>query len=322
MSINIDLKDKKILFELDFDARQGYSELGKKVGLSKQVVEYRINNLVKSGIIKEFYPVVNVPKLGYFYCRLSLTLQNIGPEELQKMREDLLANEKAFWIIEMQGNFDLFFATWCKSLTEFRKFADDFMIKYSRYVKVKTENIATDVIHYQHRYLLGKKDTMELHVAETDKRVEIDELDKKILRLLCENARISLVDIGQKLKEHPKTIAYRISRLEKIKLIEAYRISIDHTKLGYTYYKIFLNISNYHNEEIKRLKEFIKRNPATIYIVEGIGLHADLDFEMMIKDNKELFDFIKELRKEFPKIIENYNTVIFMETLKVRYLPF
>jgi DNA-binding Lrp family transcriptional regulator len=249
-------------------------------------------------------------------------LQNIGPEELQKMREDLLANEKAFWIIEMQGNFDLFFATWCKSLTEFRKFADDFMIKYSRYVKVKTENIATDVIHYQHRYLLGKKDTMELHVAETDKRVEIDELDKKILRLLCENARISLVDIGQKLKEHPKTIAYRISRLEKIKLIEAYRISIDHTKLGYTYYKIFLNISNYHNEEIKRLKEFIKRNPATIYIVEGIGLHADLDFEMMIKDNKELFDFIKELRKEFPKIIENYNTVIFMETLKVRYLPF
>jgi DNA-binding Lrp family transcriptional regulator len=140
--------------------------------------------------------------------------------------------------------------------------------------------------------------------------------------LLCENARISLVDIGQKLKEHPKTIAYRISRLEKIKLIEAYRISIDHTKLGYTYYKIFLNISNYHNEEIKRLKEFIKRNPATIYIVEGIGLHADLDFEMMIKDNKELFDFIKELRKEFPKIIENYNTVIFMETLKVRYLPF
>ena len=71
-----------------------------------------------------------------------------------------------------------------------------------------------------------------------------------------------------------------------------------------------------------RLKEFIKNNPATIYLVEGISLHGDIDFEMMIKDNKELFDFIKLLRKEFPKIVGNYNTVIFMDTLKVRYLPF
>ena len=40
--VELDLKDKKILFELDFDARQSYSEIAKKVRLSKQVVEYRI----------------------------------------------------------------------------------------------------------------------------------------------------------------------------------------------------------------------------------------------------------------------------------------
>ena len=53
-----------------------------------------------------------------------------------------------------------------------------------------------------------------------------------------------------------------------------------------------------------------------------MALHSDIDFEMMIKDNKELFDFIKTLRREFPKIIEDYHTVIFMDTLKIRYLPF
>jgi DNA-binding Lrp family transcriptional regulator len=128
--------------------------------------------------------------------------------------------------------------------------------------------------------------------------------------------------MGKKLKQHPKTLAYRIQRMEKIKLIEAYRTIIDHTKLGYTYYKIFLHLNNYTNNDRMRLKEYIKRNPATIYFIEGIALHDELDFEMMIKNNQELFDFIKVLRKEFPKIIGSYTTVIFMDTLKVRYLPF
>lgn len=110
--------------------------------------------------------------------------------------------------------------------------------------------------------------------------------------------------------------------MEKQKLIEIYRTIIDHNKLGYTYYKIFLNISNYNIQDLRKLKEFIKYNPSTIYYIEGIGLHSTIDFEMMIKDNKELFEFMKLLRKEFPKIIENYTTVIFMDTLKVKYLPF
>lgn len=319
---SIDLKDKKILFQLDFDARQSYSELAKKVGLSKQVVEYRVNNLVKKGIIRSFYPVINVPKLGYLYCRLAITWQNINSEDLSSIYNDLKNDHRVFWLFEMQGTVDMFVVVWAKNLTHFRMFVDQFMVKYSKFVKYKTENIATDVIHYQHRYLLGKKETSEIHIAEMDKRIDIDKLDMRLLNLLCENARMPLVEIGQKLKEHPKTIAYRISRMEKLKLIEAYRTNIDHTKLGYTYYKVFLNISNFGPDELMKLKEFIKSNSSTIYFVEGIALHADMDFEMMVKNNEELFNFVKELRNEFPRIVGNYNAVILIDTLKVRYLPF
>jgi Lrp/AsnC family transcriptional regulator, leucine-responsive regulatory protein len=317
-----DLKDKKILFELDFDAKQSYSELAKKVGLSKQVVEYRVKNLEKKGIVKGYYAVVNAQKLGYLYCRVSLVLQNISPEELKELYEDLRRDPRTFWVFEVQGTLDVFFGSWSKNLTEFRKLVNDVMTKHGKFVKIKVENVATNVIHYQHRYLLKKKETLEIHIKETEERVEIDEKDRKILTILCNNARTPLIDIASQIKESAKTIAYRIRRMEKQKLIEAYRTIIDHTKLGFTYYKIFLNISNYTNQDVLRLREFIKNHTATIYYVEGIGLHADIDFEMMIKDNQELFDFIKVLRKEFPKIVGNYTTVIFMDTLKVKYLPF
>ena len=42
MSLHLDLKDRKVLYQLDVDCRQTNSEIGKKVGLSKQVVDYRI----------------------------------------------------------------------------------------------------------------------------------------------------------------------------------------------------------------------------------------------------------------------------------------
>ncbi|HLC80671.1 winged helix-turn-helix transcriptional regulator [Candidatus Woesearchaeota archaeon] len=40
--MKLDLKDKKILYELDLNSRATLNEISKKVGLSKQVVDYRV----------------------------------------------------------------------------------------------------------------------------------------------------------------------------------------------------------------------------------------------------------------------------------------
>ena len=40
----LDLKDKKILYELDIDCRQSFRSIGRKVGLSKDVVATRVKN--------------------------------------------------------------------------------------------------------------------------------------------------------------------------------------------------------------------------------------------------------------------------------------
>ena len=49
--INLDLKDRKILYELDSNSRQPLSQIAKKVGLSKEVVNYRIRRLEDQKII-------------------------------------------------------------------------------------------------------------------------------------------------------------------------------------------------------------------------------------------------------------------------------
>ena len=53
--IDIDKKDRKILYQLDLDSRQTVTQIGRKVNLKKDVVSYRIKKLIKKGIIKNFY---------------------------------------------------------------------------------------------------------------------------------------------------------------------------------------------------------------------------------------------------------------------------
>jgi len=40
--VDLDLKDRKILYQLDLNCRQSNSQIGKMVGLSRKGVEYRI----------------------------------------------------------------------------------------------------------------------------------------------------------------------------------------------------------------------------------------------------------------------------------------
>ena len=51
----IDLKDRKILHELDINARQTLSQIGKNVRLPKSVVAYRIKKLEETGFLSELF---------------------------------------------------------------------------------------------------------------------------------------------------------------------------------------------------------------------------------------------------------------------------
>jgi len=109
--VKLDLKDKKLLYELDMDARMTYTQLGKKIGLSKQGAENKLKNLIKKGVIKGFYPVINVPKLGYLYCRIAFAFHNITKEKEREIINYQKKNNKFFWIFTVQGEFDLFSCT-------------------------------------------------------------------------------------------------------------------------------------------------------------------------------------------------------------------
>lgn len=61
----IDDTDCKLIAELESDARQSFSELGRKVGLSQPATAERIKSLEGAGIIRGYRVDVDREKMGY-----------------------------------------------------------------------------------------------------------------------------------------------------------------------------------------------------------------------------------------------------------------
>src|SRR3989338_7489293 len=123
---DLDAKNRKILYQLDINCRQSNASIGKKVGLSKEVVNYRIKKLENDGIIKWYYTMIDFSKLGYYSIRLYIKLLDASSKIRKEIIEHLVSDTRTFFVVEISGNIDIGVGTWIKNIYEFESFYNNF----------------------------------------------------------------------------------------------------------------------------------------------------------------------------------------------------
>ena len=100
---DMDSRDWKILYELDLNARTSLSSLAKKVGLSKEVVNYRLKRLVKNGVITSFFTRVDASLLGLVGFRVFVRFERTTSEVDSQIRKYIIAHPKIGWAVLTYG---------------------------------------------------------------------------------------------------------------------------------------------------------------------------------------------------------------------------
>src|SRR3989344_7670755 len=116
--ISIDLKDKKILSCLDSNARMSYSQIAKKVGLSKESVRYRILQLEKLGVIQDYKVIVDIRKIHYRAYHLFITFNNPEIEVEKECLRRLMEFPFVRAILKFNGDYDFEIALVAKGIDE------------------------------------------------------------------------------------------------------------------------------------------------------------------------------------------------------------
>ena len=314
----LDLKDKKILIELDRNARQTNSEIAKKVGLNKNTVNYKISRFIERGIVSGYWTVIDNSKLGYFIIRVYLKFFNSNKNNEKKMKDFLVAHKMIGVVAEIDAPYDLVFMFFAKTIYDWEDFWSDFKKKFRKYFWEEKVHIFSKVYYYEREYLHEKINNASRIFQTIGGRdnINYDELDLKILKLLDKNARIPLIDIADKLKTPERTIAFRIKGLEKKKIIQGYRAKISLDKLGYEYYK--LNFIMNDNSNYDELFSFCQNHKNVIYIDQTVD-ELDFEIDVEVKGRQELLNLINEIKEKFN--VRQVEILNFRNYIKLESLP-
>ena len=75
--VKIDLRDRKILHELSKNCRQSSISIAKKIGLRREIVDYRIKKLIEKKIIFDFITEIDETKLGFNRYLIHIVFQHV-----------------------------------------------------------------------------------------------------------------------------------------------------------------------------------------------------------------------------------------------------
>lgn len=140
--------------------------------------------------------------------------------------------------------------------------------------------------------------------------MQLDDLDKKILSMLVQNANIPYTEIGKKLFVSGGTIHVRMRKMKDLGIVKGANLEIDYSKLGYdisSYLGIYLNQSTLYQEVIQELEKI----PEIISAHYTTGMYS-IFARIICRDTKHLREVLHD-KIQVIKGIQRTETFISLE---------
>jgi Lrp/AsnC family leucine-responsive transcriptional regulator len=323
----LDVKDRKILYVLNKNGRLSINSIAKIVGLSREVVTYRLKRLEKKGILNGFITLIDVLKLGLQRRIVYLRIHNFTEEQELEIIEKMTNMKKIIWIATTSGKWDVGIIIYSKTAQEFEdtfsqvreafgKLLIDFTIFDEVFNRRCDDNFIISEIDFD--YDISKiKDTNAFSKSfdSQEKDVQVDDKDMKIMKLLINDARMSLNKIAGEVKLNIDTVKKRIEKLIQGRIIYGFMPQISFFKLGYQWHWLFLRINRLDPKTDEKIKYYCDKYPNIVWCVKHIGTW-DWELSVFTKDSAQLREVINDIRKEFHDIIIDYDSLLVFSQYK------
>lgn len=319
--MELDSLDKKLLCLLDANGRATCKKLAKASRSSPEVVRYRVNRLLEKGIIRNFMALLNFSEFGFVghgvFCRI------ISEKKKGQAINYLKAHPRVYWIAEFGGRYDLAFAVLAKDSLEFYSILGEIKENTSGALSDWDIAIRMQLTQFPRGYLLNahpKRKSSPPHFGRELRHHPISKTDFEILKAISQNGRMGPVELSRSLGIPPSTIAFRMKKLAKERVLQGVSPQTICQEFGYQSFQLFLSVENPDSQKRRKLFNYCQDNPNVIFFVEVLGKWS---FELIYetKDEKEFQKELVHLRETFPWISGVEIGIIFDHFVKYDHFP-
>ena len=318
----LSIKDRKILKELFENARTPFSIIAKKVGLSKEVVNYRIKKLIEQGILIGFNTIVDVSKLGWQIYFVNLRLRNLDNTVEEEITNLLKNHPNIAQVLKCIGNYDLILKVFVKDYLEVNKLIKKIEQQFKTHIAEHTINFVEQEMPIPLPFLYEPFKAQIEIPKKNIKPISVSQTEIKILKSLSHNARLPTTEIAKELKLSRELVRHHLKKLEKNKVILDYRPSAwsGSKSIGYSWYFVMLKLNEVNKNTNKKLEYYLTNHPNMTYYYKSIGQH-DIQFEIRLKTSDELNQVLMDIRSILKHELKSHELSIILKEHKYSYFP-
>jgi Transcriptional regulators len=149
-SLKIDELDLKIISHLQENGRIPIAELAKRLNQPENTVRYRIERLLKNGVIRRFTALVDPRALGLNVS--AAVMFKVDPKKLDQLLEKLTSMKDVTNIYQLSGEWDLIAVVFAKDIQDLHERVEE--LRRAEGVKEMNVMITTRIIKSEYRYVL------------------------------------------------------------------------------------------------------------------------------------------------------------------------
>ena len=317
----IDLIDRKILYYLDRNSRQSFTRIAKKTEIPTASVVYRIKRMMETGVIKNFYTVINPFNSGVIPFRFYLRFQYANPSIENQIINHFTGDPRAWCVASLDGKYNLAVDMLIKNNQEFLEFWKTTLDKYRYYISEEVFSIFFHLYARNYSYLYSYEVTEDIQkyiINSKEKKRILTENEEALLKLLSNSARTPLLELAHQLDISPPGVFYHIKQLEKKKIIIGYRVNLDIQKIGFNDFTLDIFLTDYHRRD--EIISYLEQNPHLVLLSISVGI-SDVEAEFHLENIDALLMIINQLYERFKGVIRSTHYHRIVTQHKWNFIP-
>ena len=151
--------------------------------------------------------------------------------------------------------------------------------------------------------------------------MNLDEIDRALLRILQTDARISNADLARQVNLSPPAVHARMRRLQEQGVIRGYVAVLDREALGYEMLcLISIRMERHQRPDIERVRAAVGQMPEELECYHLTGEFDD-QLKVVVHNRKELERFVVDRLTTIPGIAHIRTSLVFSEIKATTELP-
>ena len=152
--------------------------------------------------------------------------------------------------------------------------------------------------------------------------MKLDKIDKQILQELQKNARISNIELADKVNLSPTPCARRVKQLEEAGIIKSHRTILDPEVLGLSLTAmVSITIDKHTTDRFEKFEETAAQLPEVMECYVVTGQDSDFLIKVLVKDMRHYEEFLLRRLTKIEGVTGVHSSFVLRQAINKHQLP-